>query len=1374
MSMGAIQRDIVVALPEIVPDSEHRPIVDGLVELMEGSTELLVPVLDALSNLNLQTDILRNARENVMDRLESAELDDLPVVIKFLLQTVEPETVDDVVDTLRQKLDIKSIHRLQGSAQSKKKSISQTPEVLILDALKTGLQFQKFVTDAWFKALVAIDKASGHKVIDVMVLVILHSIANRKKKTEALIRQKIIDGVLTTKLLKDTISVHGASLREFMPSILSLSENLLRSSANHPIVVRAASSLYTSAFEVSDAYYRQEIVGSLLVHLGSGSRVEIDASLSVLQDLVQLSRASLNEFSGFMKGLLDYLDNMTLEQIRLFIIILGSLAREDEVAGNPGNLLSDMSIIFRKQLSHPTENYKKVGVMGAIAIVHAFGAKEADSRNRSAGSSSQAVTAQKQAESDPLLKISVHYLRMIKNSCQTSPACLSLAYDELAIMVRSRILESALVDWIKEEFSNQFAGTFVYEDSDNLVLRPNLNIAIEPWMNMDGPDAQLSICILSKLCEDIPNTGTESPLLETPDAVICLCSLFKLLQATVKASGDIELEEIDGVLGCSVSLFKRDYLQGVLCTISWFRELCNAFSETTSDQVMARIILRLKHILELEQVLHHVLASVPAFKPLEMNAIKTMDTPKTLSLPSFSGGIVIQPSHGKGSARRDDSISSVSKPVTTSLGKSVTYESIAPYVRELEMSAFNVLRIHEPLTREAYTGAEMPEKVELFFPELLFVLKDLHAKVTFKLASPTTSAPFGRKPVASSVNNSLLVRMSYTKFVESVLHIIPHIVTRTRIMLKALSNNDEIVSVNNETTSQTTVDECLTHALQILQIVVSWKEFKCSDRKELRMNLLRALAIDNKSEDKVEQIRNSVNLSEVAAVAFHGLAAWRNTVPDFASAALLLEILDQLLDLVPRNPKTSGVTSEFAKQILSERWPGAGSIKPVNIAFVVGKQIERYSRPLEVIEEYAMQILPKFLNGEDGLAQSHPMLSDSTFTTFTKVLYKQLASLVGNFSQDSFDDTEAAFQHVLKMAQCFHELTGYVKVNDTKDVLSVTLKNSKVFMEQFIRRVLPFLGNHFKGYQEPVARIFKRFLQPATRSLQNICGHAKATKEQSLVSLVPSIKKTMEVLIFQVKLMLETNDARAAFWLGNLKHRNLAGEEISAELPEEPSEPEEEEEEEDEEEEENAKIVSENDDDDAIDGMGDIQSTGRSVGKKDKAKAKANSNKAVAQASMKGKGKAIDVKGKPRKDGRGKTPRSVGIGSSNAKPSVAGTKRKFTKKDPVDDESRIHTSSQISNSDMSDEEEQDQLDEEQEEEEEEEDKYGDRAIEKQDERSERQRRVRNPYIDDAAESGDDDDEEDEDEDEDEDDEEEEEEEEEEEDEMDEAMDEDED
>ena len=70
-----------------------------------------------------------------MDKLESAELDDLPIVIKFLLQTVEPDTVGDVIETIRANLDFGSINKLQKNSNkktSKKRTSNQTPEVLIL------------------------------------------------------------------------------------------------------------------------------------------------------------------------------------------------------------------------------------------------------------------------------------------------------------------------------------------------------------------------------------------------------------------------------------------------------------------------------------------------------------------------------------------------------------------------------------------------------------------------------------------------------------------------------------------------------------------------------------------------------------------------------------------------------------------------------------------------------------------------------------------------------------------------------------------------------------------------------------------------------------------------------------------------------------------------------------------------------------------------------------------------------------------------------------------------------------------------------------------------------------------------------------------
>ena len=51
-------------------------------------------------------------------------------------------------------------------------------------------------------------------------------------------------------------------------------------------------------------------------------------------------------------------------------------------------------------------------------------------------------------------------------------------------------------------------------------------------------------------------------------------------------------------------------------------------------------------------------------------------------------------------------------------------------------------------------------------------------------------------------------------------------------------------------------------------------------------------------------------------------------------------------------------------------------------------------------------------------------------------------------------------------------------------------------------------------------------------------------QDTRLTKHVPLLKKTLELLVCRVKAMLILNNCREAFWLGNLKNRDLQGEEI--------------------------------------------------------------------------------------------------------------------------------------------------------------------------------------------------------------------------------------
>jgi Fanconi anemia group D2 protein len=73
--------------------------------------------------------------------------------------------------------------------------------------------------------------------------------------------------------------------------------------------------------------------------------------------------------------------------------------------------------------------------------------------------------------------------------------------------------------------------------------------------------------------------------------------------------------------------------------------------------------------------------------------------------------------------------------------------------------------------------------------------------------------------------------------------------------------------------------------------------------------------------------------------------------------------------------------------------------------------------------------------------------------------------------------------------------------------------------------------------------------QKSTRQMHNVVNESKARKDAALAAKVPMVKKTLERFVFRVKLLSETSGGgELKFWVGNLKHRDLKGQEISSQM----------------------------------------------------------------------------------------------------------------------------------------------------------------------------------------------------------------------------------
>lgn len=129
----------------------------------------------------------------------------------------------------------------------------------------------------------------------------------------------------------------------------------------------------------------------------------------------------------------------------------------------------------------------------------------------------------------------------------------------------------------------------------------------------------------------------------------------------------------------------------------------------------------------------------------------------------------------------------------------------------------------------------------------------------------------------------------------------------------------------------------------------------------------------------------------------------------------------------------------------------------------------------------------------------------------------------------------------------FHQLVHVAKQCPEKHVLSNCLSNGMRFLDHFSQVVMPLFQRHFNSAHRDTILQLLRLLQLGTRSMHMICTHTKL-EEASMASRIPGVKKTLERVVFQVKRMLEANGCVGAFWIGHLKHRNLAGEEIGSQF----------------------------------------------------------------------------------------------------------------------------------------------------------------------------------------------------------------------------------
>jgi hypothetical protein len=251
-----LKREVVAMLPDIVEDDERRKVVDALQDQMSDDRSMTVSVLDALTNLSLPSEEMDSVMQPVLDTLNSANVHDLPVVVRFLMQMANADNMDIVVDELRTQLSLtfaaggevgREGRRGGGGSSSSGEGGGRGrasaggrggAEALTLEAIRSGLCHRADMATAFFSAIASKPSRTGmaagaasagsrdgasetrdclqRRLLDIWVLIAMYSSSSHRvqvqKCLKSLLSTRLSTRIIDGALLGAACSGHGEAL----------------------------------------------------------------------------------------------------------------------------------------------------------------------------------------------------------------------------------------------------------------------------------------------------------------------------------------------------------------------------------------------------------------------------------------------------------------------------------------------------------------------------------------------------------------------------------------------------------------------------------------------------------------------------------------------------------------------------------------------------------------------------------------------------------------------------------------------------------------------------------------------------------------------------------------------------------------------------------------------------------------------------------------------------------------------------------------------------------------------------------------------------------------------------------------------------------
>jgi hypothetical protein len=467
------------------------------------------------------------------------------------------------------------------------------------------------------------------------------------------------------------------------------------------------------------------------------------------------------------------------------------------------------------------------------------------------------------------------------------------------------------------------------------------------------------------------------------------------------------------------------------------------------------------------------------------------------------------------------------KKKSKSASEAVSLKAVRPYFRDLELRTINVCCYSQNLVGEI---AFRPEDVLGITPTmLLYLMSNFRRKIdcVFSLASKATSTSASGEAFDSNLPSLF----------DSFKEIFPYISLHLHSALKLVF--DDVASSQDSESNSSSVSI----ALEVLAIFNKFISFAANHPLSWSSNCRYLLACLAANITWKSLWPPAITID---AIIEHCISTYEAFSPKFglncAVAAAIVETLNHVVS-TQHNLEQNERVSNIAMQLLETDWNVPAKQK-IDLLPSIVRHVIRHSKdpavPLRTFTDALLELSEATVHSAEVQAVCH-----STMPIFYQCCIEEQVFLILRLS--CRDEGEDTLHGILNSISGFGDLCALCKLWEAnKRMHKVCLLFSSKYLDNLLK-IMPLLSKRFASNREQIVDILQK-MQKGTRILQSLCSHCKATKDVTLINAIPSVKKNLERVIFHVKSILEAHRCLKAFWVGNLKTKNLRGEEISSQV----------------------------------------------------------------------------------------------------------------------------------------------------------------------------------------------------------------------------------